>query len=68
MTKIFVFIFDLKNKEYFTTLYFYLYDYGELMLNPIFNIPYYLIGIYFGFINFSIQKGISIYKNEHKAI
>ena len=66
MTKIFVFIFDLKNKEYFTTLYFYLYDYGELMLNPIFNIPYYLIGIYFGFINFSIQKGISIYKNEHK--
>ena len=52
------------NKNYFPTLFFYLYDYGELMLNPIFNLPYYLIGIYFGFINFSIQKGIVIKKMD----
>ena len=60
--KIILYCFYFYNKEYFSTLYYYLYDYGELMLNPIFNIPYYLIGIYFGLINFSVQKGISIHK------
>ena len=64
--KILYYTLDLKIKEYYTTLYFYLYDYGELMLNPIFNLPYYLVGMYFGFINFSIQKGVSIHKKEHK--
>ena len=34
------------------------------MLNPLFNLPFYLIGIYFGLINFSIQKGISLFKKE----
>ena len=52
------------NKDYFPTLYFYLYNYGELMLNPLFNLPYYLIGMYFGLINFAIQKGIALYKMD----
>ena len=60
--KIIYYIFSLHNKEYYSTLYFYLYDYGELMLNPIFNLPYYLIGMYFGLVNFSIQKGIVLHK------
>ena len=32
------------------------------MLNPIFNLPYYLIGMFFGLINFSVQNGISMNK------
>ena len=30
-----------------------------LFINPVFNYPYYAIGIFFGFVNFSVQKGIS---------
>jgi len=45
-------------KEIFATLYYYLYDYGIIMMNPIFNLPYFLIGMYFGFINYTIYKGI----------
>ena len=28
------------------------------MINPFFNLPYYLIGMYFGLINYAVQKGI----------
>ena len=62
--KIVFYTIDLHDRQIFSTLYFYLYDYGELMLNPMFNLPYYLIGMYFGLINFSIQKGISLNKSE----
>ena len=62
--KIIFYMIYLHDKDYFSTLYFYLYDYGELMLNPIFNLPYYLIGMYFGLINFSNQKGITLYKDD----
>ena len=31
------------------------------MLNPIYNLPSYLIGMFFGLINYSIQKGINLY-------
>ena len=52
-----------KNKKY-PTLFFYLYDYAAIMLNPIFNLPSFLIGIFFGLINYTIQKGICLYANE----
>ena len=54
-------------KDYFTTLYFYLFNYGEIILNPLFNLNYYLIGIFYGLVNFSIQKGVTIYKNAKKG-
>ena len=69
--KIIFYINTLYKNEYYSTLYFYLYDYGELMLNPIFNLPYYLIGMYFGLVNFSIQKGVTLFKfktNESYAL
>ena len=34
------------------------------MLNPIFNLPSFLIGIFFGLINYSIQKGINLYGSD----
>ena len=35
------------------------------MLHPLFNLPYYLMGMYFGLINYSVQKGItSIYVSD----
>ena len=46
----------LYSKSY-STLYYYLFDYGKFMLNPLFNITYFLIGIYFGLINYALQKG-----------
>jgi len=52
------FFFDKKERKVFATLYYYLYDYGIIMMNPIFNLPYFLIGMYFGFINYTIYKGI----------
>ena len=49
-----------ENNKYgiYTTLYYYLFEYGEFMNNPIFNLVYYLIGIYFGLINYNVDKGI----------
>ena len=34
------------------------------MLNPIFNLPSFLIGMFFGLLNYTIQKGICLYSNE----
>ena len=53
-------IINLNREKMYPTLYFYLYDYGAIMLNPLFNLPSFLIGMFFGLINYSIQKGISL--------
>ena len=34
------------------------------MLNPLFNLPSFLIGMFFGLINYSIQKGINLYDSD----
>ena len=47
-----------ENESYYPTLYYYLFDYGKFMTTPEFNFPSYLIGMYFGFINYCVQKGI----------
>ena len=40
------------------------------MLNPLFNLPSFLIGMYFGIVNYSIQRGVnSLYeKNQYSKI
>ena len=48
----------VKIKTYSTTDY-YLFDYGLNLIHPLFNINYFLIGMFFGLINYSIQKGIT---------
>ena len=54
----------MEGESYYATLYYYIFDYGKFMIHPIFNLPYYLIGMYFGLINYSVQKGItSLYIN-----
>jgi len=60
----FFYIFRYKVQEIYTTLYYYLFDYGKLMINPLFNISYYLIGMYFGLMNYTIQRGIIDLKAE----
>ena len=57
-------------EEIYTTLYYYMFDYGELMLSPFFNLSYYLIGMYFGLINYTVEKGVtSLYReNMYKFI
>ena len=66
-SKILIYIIILDKKDYYSTQYYYLYGYGEIMTNPMFNLPYYLMGMYFGLINFCIQKGISLHKSNNKA-
>ena len=40
-----------------------MFDFGIFILTPVYNLSYFLIGMYFGLINYSIQKGINnIYK------
>ena len=53
-------------EEIYTTLYYYIFDYGEIMLNPIFNLIYYLIGMYFGLINYIFENGIIDLYKENK--
>ena len=64
ISKIFLVIFYMNKNKKYPSLYFYLYDYAALMINPIFNLPSFLIGMFFGLINYSIQKGICLYENE----
>ena len=62
--KIFLYGFYVVKKKKYSTLYFYSYNFGALMLNPLFNLPSFLIGMFFGLINYSIQKGINLYDND----
>jgi hypothetical protein len=57
---VYTYIFETSfGEKYYATLYYYLFDYGKFMLNPSFNLSCYLIGMYFGLINYSVQKGIN---------
>ena len=44
----------------YSTLYFYYFNYGKYMTNPIFNLSYFLIGIFFGLINYCIENDLYI--------
>ena len=46
------------NEIIYPSVYYYFLNYGKLMTNPLFNLSYFLIGMFFGSINFTIQKGI----------
>ena len=59
LTKIILFFTYIYREQLYPTLYFYLFGYGELMFNPLFNLPSFLIGMYFGLANFIIQRGIN---------
>ena len=54
VAKIYIYIFYVRALKKYSTLYFYSYDFGALMLNPLFNLPSFLIGMFFGLINYSI--------------
>jgi hypothetical protein len=56
--KILIYIFYYTKNDIYTTLYYYIFEHGKLMLNPLYNLSYFLIGMYFGIINYSIQKGV----------
>ena len=64
--KLIIFIVHLYKKEIYSTLYFFLHGYGILMFNPIFNIPSFLVGMYFGLVNFTIQRGINDLNEDEK--
>ena len=53
-----VFSYIIQKETYYSTLYYYLFDYGEFMTNPLFNLPYFLIGLYFGLMNYALQNGV----------
>ena len=47
-------------KQLYPTLYFYSFGYGSFMLNPLYNLPCFLIGMFFGLVNFTIHRGANI--------
>ena len=46
-------------EHHLTTIGYLLFDYGLFIVQPLYNISSFLIGMYFGLINYSIQKGIT---------
>ena len=69
--KIGLYFYYYKKLNLYTTLYYYLFDYGYAMIYPLFNLSYFLIGMYFGLINYSLQNGIidlHIQNNSYKRI
>ena len=50
----------LINFKFYTTDYLSNFGYGKILINPIFNLPFYLIGIYFGTLNYIIEKRYTI--------
>ena len=48
--------FPLQN--YYPIMYYIFFNYGRFMINPLFNLPYFLLGMYFGLMNYTIHKGI----------
>ena len=60
---VFMIKFDFSTIEYLSN-----YGYGQIFKNPLFNFNYYLIGIYFGMVNYIIQKKLNtkLVSNENK--
>ena len=49
----------IQDEKIYTTIDYYLFKCGLNLIHPIFNLNYFLIGMFFGLINYSIQKGIT---------
>ena len=54
---VYYFIACVGNDKY-ASLYYYLWDYGKFILTPFYNMPYFLMGMFFGSLNYVLQKGI----------
>ena len=56
----------MNNRQMYPFLYFYVYGYGRIMLSPLYNLPSFMIGMYFGLVNYTIQKGVNnVYKENY---
>jgi hypothetical protein len=51
--------------NYYPTVYYYNYYYGLFFINPLFNYTYYIIGIFFGLVNFCLQNNITKRKTAY---
>ena len=60
---VFMIKFNFSTIEYLSN-----YGYGQIFKNPLFNFNYYLIGIYFGMVNYIIEKKLTptLVSNENK--
>lgn len=59
-----LFVYLKPPNEYATTYYIEKSFYGLFSANPIYNVPYYLYGLFFGLMNYVIQKG---FKSSYKG-
>jgi hypothetical protein len=57
---------SLDNGEH-ASLYFYFWGYGKFMLTPFYNVIYFLIGMFFGSLNYVLQKGITYEEVEKQG-
>ena len=66
---IYYYYFFIKKEEFYSTLYYYIIDYGKLMLLPYFNLSYYLIGMFFGLMQYTLHKIMTeIEQNRYESI
>ena len=61
-------LFFLAQNKNFTTLYYYNTEFfGLLNLNPLFNYCFYLLGAFFGVLNYIVQKNPNISQKSFKT-
>ena len=60
-TKYILFCFPISN--YYPTVFYYYNFFGTFSTNPLYNYSFYIIGIFFGLINYSIQNNITKIKD-----
>ena len=66
LIKILISLSLMNNMQIYPFLYFYVYGYGRIMLSPLYNLPSFMIGMYFGLVNYTIQKGVNnVYKENY---
>jgi len=63
------YIFNKKEGRIYSTLYYYIIGYGKIMLLPNFNLSYFFIGMFFGLMQYTVQKVIpEIEQNGFKIV
>ena len=48
------------------TMYYYYFDFGNVIINPFYNYMYYLLGVFFGSMNYTLQKEMDYQDAENQ--
>lgn len=54
--------FNRATTQLYSTAYYQVQDFGSLFINSIYNYSFYIIGVLFGLMNYTVQKGLIVNK------